>query len=71
MLFGVIKNCPSCGACCRLHAVVKGKHEAAEILLQAGADVHATTQSGDTALHWAAYKVHLTRAGRLMSCPEV
>jgi hypothetical protein len=41
----------------RLYAVMHGKHEATDILLQAGADVHATTQSGDTALHWAAYKV--------------
>lgn len=33
----------------------KGNVAAAEVLLQAGADVHAATRSGDTALHWAAY----------------
>lgn len=29
--------------------------EIVNLLLQGGADVHATTRSGDTALHWAAY----------------
>ncbi len=48
-----------------IHAALHDKHGALELLLQAGADVHATTTSGDTALHWAAYKVRgcLQRGG--------
>lgn len=42
---------------CRIHAVLDNKIEAVDALLQAGADVLAATPSGDTPLHWAAYKV--------------
>ena len=42
---------------CSIFATLNNKAEALEALLSAGADVHATTTSADTALHWAAYKV--------------
>ncbi len=41
---------------CSIHAALNNKVACLEALLNAGADTHATTTSGDTALHWAAYK---------------
>lgn len=38
-----------------------GKTEAMEALVSAGADVNATTRVGDTALHWACYRVGARR----------
>lgn len=48
---------PSTPSGCSIHAVLNDKREAVELLLGAGADVTATTRAGDTALHWASYKV--------------
>ncbi|GFH09330.1 ANK_REP_REGION domain-containing protein, partial [Haematococcus lacustris] len=50
-----------------LHAVIHDKEAAVDLLLQAGADVHATSRSGDTALHWAAYKGMFSVAQLLIS----
>jgi len=41
-----------------IEAAEKGDLEAVKTLLQRGANIDATTQYGDTALHWAAVKGH-------------
>ena len=59
----------------RLYAVYLGKPELAAALLAANADPNATSRSGDTALHWAAYKVsgltHLGTAPHIVTAPHI
>lgn len=47
-----------------MHAVHLGKTDMVNALLAANADANASSRSGDTALHWAAFKVRSDNRGR-------